>query len=122
MQRDGVTDVDQAWKGYQHGKAPTADDLEIARSILSGKTPDPTGGATHFYTPDAMPKEGEKVRKFDTSGGLESVAGVTDESGHAVRNYRPDWPAQAEFHIRAVSGVPEHRFRFFWEEGNGPVQ
>jgi hypothetical protein len=121
MQRDSVSNVDEAWQGYQHSKPPTQDALDIAKSILSGKMPDPTGGATHFYTPDAMPKEGESTANINVRGGLEETPGVTDSAGRAVKNYRPNWAARSEFKSRSVPALPEHCFKFFREDGNGPV-
>lgn len=96
MTRNNVEQVDEAWHGYTHGTQPRGADLKhaeaIACSILDGKPPDPTGGATHFYTTEAMPKEGEPIPEHTGVGGdLESVPGIVDENGNQLENYRPAW-------------------------------
>jgi len=41
---------------YAYNKEPTADIVTRAKDLLEGKIPDPTGGATHFFSPKSMPK------------------------------------------------------------------
>ncbi|MDG6094280.1 cell wall hydrolase [Acetobacter sp. AN02] len=77
MRRNGISSVRQAWRGYAHSGRLDNRTLAIAHSILEGTTPDPTDGATHFYTPQIMPKEGESTSGADVGGGLELVPGVT---------------------------------------------
>lgn len=119
MARNGATHVDQAWRGYQHRKAPTAAALVIAAGILHGKIPDPTDGATHFYTPEIMPKIGEDTTGIDVAGGLESVPGVQNHTGNPVQNYRPGFAAH--FMPRPVTGIPEAKFKFYRQPGTGHV-
>jgi hypothetical protein len=119
MTRDNVSNVNQAWGGYQHGVVAPAQALNIARGILSGATPDPTNGATHFYTPKIMPKKGDSTVGVDVGGGLETVAGVT-KNGKAVQNYRPSWTLT--FDQETVTGVPEASFKFYRQPGSGNVQ
>ncbi len=120
MIRNGTAQVDHAWHGYQHGKAPTAAAILIAKGILDGTIPDPTDGATHFYTPKIMPKEGEDTTGVDVSGGLESVPGVVDDDGKAVKNYRPGFAST--FTEKTVPGVPPAIFKFYQQPGNGHVR
>lgn len=120
MKRNGVASVDRVWNpAFRHGKAPHAGELAIARGIFSGKTADPTRGATHFYTPQAMPKDGDDTTGRDVGGGLETVAGVVDDDGKPVRNYRPGWVAGMTQQI--VAGVPESIFKFYRQGGTGHV-
>ncbi|MCX7382546.1 MAG: cell wall hydrolase [Alphaproteobacteria bacterium] len=100
----------------------------IATAILDGLVPDPTNGATQFYTPRRMPKEGQPVGKSDVRGGLESVSGVLGAQDRPVRNYRPGWPdsrlpsGKPAFTEVAVPGVPVASFRFFRAAGDGHVR
>lgn len=119
MTRDNVSHVNQAWGGYQHGVPAPAQAMQIARGILDGSTPDPTNGATHFYTPRIMPKKGDTTTGIDVGGGLESVPGVVDKTGKAVQNYRPGWTLT--FNQETVLGVPEAAFKFYQQPGTGNV-
>jgi Cell Wall Hydrolase len=67
MSRNKAKVVRDAWGGYQHGKRASDAALGLARGLLNHSIPDPTGGATHFYSPGSMPKEGEDTRD-STSG------------------------------------------------------
>jgi spore germination cell wall hydrolase CwlJ-like protein len=125
MIRNRTDHVDHAWRGYQHGKAPSAEAMRIAEGIIDGTIPDPTNGATHFYTPDIMRKEHQPPRKGeDDSGGLEQVDGVTDGHGKPVKNYRPGFadPGAKDFEQHSVAGVPEHRFKFYKQVREGHVR
>ena len=91
--------------------APDAQSLRVARGILDGSIPDPTGGATAFYKPAAMPKEGERIPAgTDVAGGLELTPGVT-EHGRPIRNYRPGWATR--YQQVQVAGVNDRDFKFF---------
>ena len=120
MKRNGATSVDRVWSpAFRHGKAPHALELAIARGILAGTTPDPTGGATHFYTPQVMPKEGDDTKGQDVNGGLETVQGVLDDDGNPIRNYRPGWVSGMMQQV--VPEVPERVFKFYRQGGTGHV-
>ncbi len=117
MLRNKTRRVDETWHGFSHGEKPTGRDRfkveMLAQSILDGSRPDPTHGATHFYSPVTMPKEGASKTEragFDLTDELESVPGVM-ESGKAVRDYPPSWAAG--FREESVNGVPKATFRFF---------
>lgn len=81
MRRNGESDVRSIWNGFAHHVVPGQNSLKIARNILADRIKDPTEGATHFYTPARMPKEGESTGGRDVQGGLESVPGVTNRTG-----------------------------------------
>jgi hypothetical protein len=120
MIRNQEARVDAAWHGYQHGAHVTDAATQIARGILAGTIPDPTNGATHFYSPSTMPKEGQPTRGMNVAGDLESVPGVVDAKGQPVKNYRPDWAAQ--FPPRPVADVPESVFKFYYDNQHRRVR
>lgn len=109
--------------GYQHSKDGTDAALKIARGILDQTIPDPTNGATHFYSPKSEPKKGEeemaKKKHFNVLGGLESVPGVNLD-GKPIESYKPDWPADMD--PRSVTSVPQATFKFFRKKGNSTVR
>lgn len=118
MRRNKAVAVDQVWSpAFRHGKTPHASQLVTARGVLNGTVPDPTGGSTHFYTPQAMPKAGESTKNRDVGGGLETVTGVVDDDGKPVQNYQPGWVAGMTQQV--VSGVDESVFKFYRQGGDG---
>ncbi len=110
MKKDHLTRVSEVWDGYAHGHLKIATSKALAKDILNGRALDISQGATHFYTPSAMPKEGEPHSGFDVRGGLERVPGVT-KNGKSVQNYRPGWAKQ--FQAVFVPGVMEKDFKFY---------
>ena len=105
MLRSGHTYVKQESHAYSVKQASTIETQRISRGVLTGVTPDNTSGATHFYSPDCMPREGESTHGADVGGGLEQVVGLP------YRPYRPAWAAGRQ-HI-LISGVQDARFRFY---------
>ena len=62
MARNNTTRVADVASAYAHNQAPTQQILALALSILQSATSlDPTNGATHFYSPRTMPKEGDNT-------------------------------------------------------------
>ena len=110
MKKDRLTRVSDVWDQYAHGHFPTGPSKQLAKDILDGGALDISQGATHFYTPNIMPKEGESVVGRDTGGGLEHVAGVTKHN-QPVKNYRPLWAQQ--YHRVYISGILEKDFKFY---------
>ena len=96
----------------------------IARALLDGQTSDPTKGATHFYTPRAMPKKGENTGGADVGGKLESVPGVVtrDKPPRPIENYRPSFAGGKSFNEIQVPNVQAKDFKFFRKAGDGPVR
>lgn len=80
-----IKEVVTAPEQYAHNQEPTSKIRELAKELLEGDIPDPTGGATHFFSPIGMPKEGESTTGFDTGGGLHEVPGI------AKKVYFPSW-------------------------------
>lgn len=114
MARNNTKSVSAAWHGYTHGQSPTASVKILAKQILSGALPDPTNGATHFYSPQIMPAENEKTKGYDVAGGLEQVSGLP------AKTYKPSFtlpPAEAV----QVEGAVDSEFKFYKLPGNGPV-
>jgi hypothetical protein len=78
---------------YATNQNPTQDIINLARNLIQNRGTDPTGGATHFFSPISMPKEGEEYLcrlpvgrgNMDCNGGLREVPGITK------RVYFPSW-------------------------------
>lgn len=120
MTRNATDDVERVWSpAFQHRKYPTARAVQLATGILSGQIADPTGGATHFYTPRIMPKKGKSTAHIDVAGGLETTPGVVDDDGRPVQNYRPSFASWPQC---IVAGVPEAAFKFYRKPGDGRVR
>ena len=118
MHCNHVTTVHQAWRGFNHDKPPLPDTLALAKRLLSGNVPDPTDGATHFYTPQIMPKEEATIPQgFDIGDGLESVAGVKDRHNRPVQNYRPSFADDPRFKDIYIKGVDDFNFKFYKAAG-----
>jgi RHS repeat-associated protein len=124
MKRNKKDKVKDAWRGFAHDQPPVEEFEELAKNILSGKIPDNSGGATHFYSPRKMPFEGEENKEikrlrnkhfnyFDTKGGLEKTKGLEK------RNYRPGWAK--EYEEVEVSGARDEYFKFYRQPGKGRV-
>ncbi len=109
--------VKQVWGAFAHRTSPTKAERELAHRIINGTEPDISQGATHFYSPNRMPKKGDSTRGADVGGGLEwSVA----PNGNKINNYRPGFAAQ--FPSVDIPGVDSKNFRVFRQIGNGLVR
>ncbi len=113
MKRNNVTRVRAAWHGFAHRSTHQAQELALAKAILEGTEPDISQGATHFYSPNAMPHEGGSIKGMDVSGGLESTEGVKGKT------YRPSWAIS--FTPISISGIPPKVFKFYKAPGDGRV-
>ena len=113
MMRNRTERVSDIAGAYSTRQPPTAVTLELAKSVLKGNISDPTDGATHFYSPRRMPKEGQATAGFDVGGGLELVPPLKE------KNYRPSWAAS--FLPVIVSGTRPHVYKFHKATGTGPV-
>ena len=114
MGRNGTAQVKDVSSGYARNRPPRPWAIRLATTILRNELADPTNGATHFYSPQYMPKEGEMAGRADVGGGLE-------QSGNLPKkHYRPGY-AKA-FSPVTVPHVRERHFRFYRAPGNGHVQ
>ncbi len=114
MRRNGTIRVEDVSSGYVDNQTPPPWAVSLATSILRNQLADPSNGATHFYSPRRMPKEGEKVRGADTGGGLE-------QSGKLPKkNYRPAYTKR--FSSVKIPNVHEENFSFWRAPGNGTVE
>ncbi len=113
MKQHHFTRVSSVWghNNYSHHHMATSTSLHLAEKILDGAALDISHGATHFYSPAAMPKEGDTTSSAaDVRGGLESIPGVT-KNGRPVQNYRPGW-AKNYGSIR-IPGIQDKDFKFY---------
>ena len=133
MLRNGVKTVHEVWRGYDHSApAPKRDEpgniaalaaaKKLAADILDGKVPDPTDGATNYYSPKRMPKDKESTANRDVAGGLETVPGITDGAGNPVMSYRPGWSIDPQFKPISVPGIQDRDYKLFRKEGTGHVR
>lgn len=113
MHRDSTNDVTDVWDAYSHGQDPVPEITTLATNLLNGSIGDNSNGATHYYSPRSMPKEGDATSGYDVGGGLEQTQGVNG------RNYKPSW--SLTYTPKAVSGARPAYFKFFRQPGNGPV-
>ena len=80
MRRNGTALVADVARAYARPTPPAEATVALAGRLLDGTSVDPTGGATHLYSPQRMSKEGQNV-SGDVAGGVESVRGVTGKRG-----------------------------------------
>ena len=118
MRRGKTSSVRNVWDGFAHFQKPSPESLAVARKLLDQPETDPTGGATHFYTPQSMPKA--NAHPSGRGRTLESVPGVTDQLGIPAQNYRPHYADT--FPERLVPGIPLKQFKFYREPGHGPTR
>lgn len=114
MRRNGTARVKDVSSAYSHDQTPAPWAISLATKILKKQLSDPTNGATHFYSPSRMPKEGENTAGFDVGGGLEHSGNLKK------KNYRPSYAKT--FSAASIPGVREEGFKFWRAPGNGPVR
>ena len=113
MLRNKVTSVSDVWGTYAHRQTPIPEITSLSSQILSGKIPDPTSGATHFYSPLSMPREGDPTSGYDVGGGLERVPPLS------YKTYRPSW--SLTYTLITVAGTRPAYYKFYRMPNNGPV-
>lgn len=114
MAQNNVREVSAVAGAYSTAQQPTSNMRTLATQLLQRAILDPTGGATHFYSPRSMPKEGDLTQGYDVGGGLEFVPPLT------VRSYSPSWAR--DFLYVGVSEVRPHYYKFYKAPGSGPVR
>ena len=105
MRRNGTDLVQNVSRGFSHNQVATPQIRQLARDLLTGEVRDNTGGATNFYSPQGMPRQGQPTAGYDVGGGLEETPGLNSP------NYRPGWAATYE--PRPVQGVRPRFLRFY---------
>ncbi|MEK7353092.1 MAG: cell wall hydrolase [Chloroflexota bacterium] len=108
-----IKEVVTATGQYAHKQEPTSEIREFAKKLLEGGIPDATGGATYFFSPVSMPKEGEPTAGFDTGGGLHSVTGVDKKV------YFPSWTNTMAY-AGDLRNVRQAYFMFYRTETPAP--
>ncbi len=86
--------------------------IKLARDLITNPpTDDPTRGATHFFSPLEMPKEGEESRCKPPigSGIMDCGAGLHEVPGIAKRVYFPSWTRTMEW----IGPLPNVRQAFY---------
>jgi len=101
-----VCDVVYQVGQYATNQEPTQEIFDLATSLIGDRGADPTGGATHFFSPISMPKEGETTRGYDVGGGLHEVAGIDENV------YFPSWILTME-PVGDISGVRPAYYMFY---------
>jgi hypothetical protein len=114
MSRGNTEKVRDVSGQYSTAQAATAPMVQLAGQLLRGEITDPSDGATHYYSPKTMPKEGQPTSGYDVGGGLELVPPLKE------KNYRPSW-AGAFVEI-SVTGARPYMYKFHRAAGRGPVR
>jgi hypothetical protein len=117
MIRNGTSHVSDVWRAYAHNQQPSLAIRTLAAGILQSSVADPSSGATHYYSPLSMPKEGTPaatLAHYDVKGGLELVP------GESKKNYRPGWALT--YLAITIAGVRPLYFKFYKAPGSGPVR
>lgn len=84
---------------------------ELAKRLLSGQVPDFTKGATQFFSPYSMPKEGESKTNFDCDGGL--VKYINPMTSQPIKVCTPGW-SKVMNHVDLMPfGVRPYYFEFY---------
>ena len=101
-----IQEIASAPGQYAHNQSPTPEISALAWRLLGGQIPDPTAGATHFFSPISMPKEGESTTGFDVGGGLHQVSGLPE------RVYFPSWTQDLVW-VGALPNIRSGYFMFY---------
>lgn len=114
MNRNGTNAVRDVDGAYSRNQEPTSRMRELAGRLLRHEIPDPTNGATHYYSPRSMPHEDTSIDGYDVGGGLEQIEGLQ------TRTYRPSWTIPYQY--SDVAGVRPSYYRFYVAPGSNAVR
>lgn len=103
---DSIKDIITAQNQYAHNQQPDSEINELTEKLLQGKIDDMTEGATHFFSPISMPKEGESTSGFDIGGGLHTVTGIDGKV------YFPSW-AETMNYVGDLYNIRQAYFMFY---------
>lgn len=123
MRRNGISLVDLLFdKGipFNRSQRATRECKDwIWYEFYSGMTPDLTNGATHYYSPQKMPKPGDEKKKGfkgkDTRGGIVETPSVGE-------HYSPEWTKTKAFSEIKIEGVRPALLRVYKKRGSGEVR
>lgn len=104
-----VCDVVYQGGQYATNQEPTQKILDLSTSLIDDRGTDPTGGATYFFSPISMPKEGDATRGYDVGGGLHEVTGIDENV------YFPSWTLTM-VPTGDIPGVRPAYYMFYQEE------
>jgi len=93
---------------YATNQEPTQELLDLAASLIANRGVDPTGGASYFFSPISMPKEGDDTSSYDVGGGLHDVTGIDRKV------YFPSWSSVNEY-VGDIRGVRPAYYMFYRE-------
>ncbi|RQW80314.1 MAG: hypothetical protein EHM14_05370 [Methanothrix sp.] len=93
---------------YAMNQKPNQEFLDLAASLIAEPGADPTGGATYFFSPISMPKEGKATGGYDIGGGLHEVEGISGKV------YFPSWALTMES-AGDITGVRPAYYMFYRE-------
>jgi hypothetical protein len=106
-----ICDVTQQPGQYAHNQAPTTEISNLAATLVDNPGVDPTGGATHFFSPLSMPKEGDSTDGFDVNGGLHEVPGIDRKV------YFPSWTTTMDW-VGNLPNVRQAYYMFYQPAGD----
>lgn len=111
---DNIEDIVRG--GYVYNQEPTQEIVVLAKDLLERRIGDPTAGATYFFSPISMPKEGEeyKCKPPLGSGVMNCNGGLHEVPGIIKRVYFPSWAKTLEW-IGDLHNVRRTHFMFYRE-------
>lgn len=101
---------------YAHNQNPTPEIIELATKLLKGQIADVNGGATHFFSPISMPKEGEPTIGFDVREGIHHLYQVP---GIDKNVYFPSWTTDYVW-VGDLNNVRSTYFMFYHQAIQAP--
>jgi hypothetical protein len=114
MRRNEVARVDQVWGAFSHTKPGSDADVKLAEQVLDGTAEDNSQGATHFFTPGAMPIAGNhNAPGYQAADAPLPDERASDPKTHAlVKRLVPTWSTSDRFPELTIGGVRSSKFRF----------
>jgi hypothetical protein len=91
---------------FATNQIPTDEILNLAKSLINNPGFDLVGGATHFFSPISMPKEGDPTDGYDIGGGLHTVPEIPR------RVYFPSWTKTLNW-VGNLPNVRQTHYMFF---------
>jgi len=103
---DSIKDIISAQNQYAHNQQSNSEIDKLAKQLLEDEIDDMTEGATHFFSPISMPKEGKSTSGFDTGGGIHAVTGIDSNV------YFPSW-AETMNYVGNLHNIRQAYFMFY---------